>query len=195
MFDTARAAVSGRDAAKTRKQSPRFQLWQGIGKCALCGGALHSYSNGRKDARLYLRCYNAKKGACAAGSIRIDSLEPIFKEILAKLNVLALVQGSASTINADLEVVTGQLLGERAKLWDYKAAFAGRQSSTILDLIYEAEGTIAKLEAQELQHIAALASDQIIDRADFFARLDLETYAGRSRASSILKSVSRWKLS
>jgi DNA invertase Pin-like site-specific DNA recombinase len=188
-FDSARAAVSGRFSSKTRKQSPRFQLWQGIGQCALCGSPLHSYSNGRKDAPTYLRCYDAKKGTCTAGSIRVDSLEPVFKEILAKLNVLALVQSSASTINAKLEAVTGQLIGERAKLKDFKATYAAKQSSTILDLIYETEAAISMLEAQEATHVADLAADQIIDKADFFARLDLESYAGRSRANSILKRL------
>ena len=188
-FDSARAAVSGRFSAKTRKQSERFQLWQGIGKCALCQSPLHSFTNGRKDAPVYLRCYNAKKGICTAGSIRADSLETIFKEILAKLNVLALVQSSASTINAKLEVVTGTLIGERAKLKEFKDAYAGKRSATVLDLIYETEVTIATLETEKSGYVADLAADQIVDKADFFARLDLETYVGRSRANSILKRL------
>ena len=188
-FESARAAVSGRNSAKSRKQSERFQLWQGISKCALCQSPLHSFTNGRKDAPVYLRCYNAKKGICTAGSIRADSLEPIFKEILAKLNVLALVQSSASTINAKLEVVTGKLIGERAKLKEFKDAYASKRSATVLDLIYETEVTIDTLETEESGYVADLAADQIIDKDDFFARLDLETYVGRSRANSILKRL------
>jgi len=188
-FDSARAAVSSRDATKSRKQSRTYQIWQGIGKCALCDSPLHSYSNGRKDAPMYLRCYNAKKGLCTAGSIRAEMLEPVFKEMLAKLNVLALVQSSASTINAKLSAVLGELIGERAKLAKLKAAYKERQSETVLSLIYEAEDAIATLAAQEEQHNADLAADQIVDKEDFFARLDLESFAGRSRANSIVKRL------
>lgn len=188
-FNSARAAVGSRDATKSRKQSRKYQIWQGIGKCALCGSALHSYSNGRKEAPMYLRCYNAKKGLCTAGSIRADTLEPVFKETLAKLNVLALVQSSASTINGKLNAVVGQLIGERAKLAKLKATYKERQSETVLSLIYEAEDAIAALAAREDQHNADLAADQIVDKEDFFSRLDLESFAGRSRANSIVKRL------
>lgn len=188
-FDSARAAVSGRDATKTRKQSRTYQIWQGIGKCSICGSPLHSYSNGRKDAPMYMRCYNAKKGLCTAGSVRADTLEPVFKEMLAKLNVLALVQSSASTINAKLEAVTGELIGERAKLAKLKTTYKERQSDTVLSLIYETEDIIAALVAQQDKHNADLAADQIVDKADFFARLDLASFAGRARANSILKRL------
>jgi len=64
-FERARAAVSGRDAGKSRKQTPDFQIWQGLAKCALCESALHTYSNGRKDAQgkpvlRLMRCYADK---------------------------------------------------------------------------------------------------------------------------------------
>jgi chorismate mutase len=188
-FDSARAMVGSRDATKTRKQSPHFQIWQGIGKCALCGSPLHSYSNGRKDAPVYMRCYNAKKGICTAGSIRADTLEPVFKEMLAKLNVLALVQSSARAISSKLDAVIGELIGERAKLAEFAADYKARASATIRDLIYEAEATIARLEASEATLHADLAADEVIDKADFIARLDLESYPGRSRANNILKRL------
>jgi len=192
-FERARAAVAGRDAAKARKQTPEFQVWQGIAKCALCGSPLHSYSNGRKKegkpAPRWMRCYAAKKGLCEAGSLSVAKLEPLFKEILAKLNVLALVQSSASAINTKLEVVTGQLVAERAKLDDFKTAYAARRSSTVLDLIYETEAAVEALEAQERQHLTDLAADQVIDKQDFFAKLDLHSFPGRSRANSILKRL------
>ena len=193
-FEAARAAVAGRNAGKARKQTPEFQLWQGIAKCQLCGSAMHTYGNGRKPkegetAPRWMRCYQAKKGKCEAGSIAVRSMEPAFKEILAKLNILALVQSSASAINAKLEVVTGQLVAERAKLEDFKADYAARRSDTIRDLLYETEDRIAALVEQEQEHLADLAADQIIDKADFFARLDLKSFPGRSRANSILKRL------
>jgi DNA invertase Pin-like site-specific DNA recombinase len=188
-FDSVRAVVSSRNAAKTRKQSPTFQIWQGISRCALCGNPLHSYSNGRKDAPVYLRCFNAKKGLCTAGSIRADKLEPVFKEMLAKLNVLALVQSSASTINAKLEAVMGELIAARTKLAKLKATYKERDSDTVLSLIYETEDTIAALVAQEDRYTADLAADQIVDKDDFFARLDLVSFAGRSRANGIVKRL------
>ena len=200
-FESARAATSGRAHTKARKQTPDFQIWQGIAACSLCGGALHTYSNGRtpkpvdpESAPLpplrWMRCYNAKKGKCEAGSIAVSKMEPVFKEILAKLNVLALVQSSASAINAKLEVVSGQLAGELAKLKGYKATYAARQSDTILDLIYETEAAIRSLKARQQELSAELAADEIVDKDDFFSRLDLHTFPGRSRANSILKRLS-----
>lgn len=193
-FERARAAVSGRDAGKSRKQTPDFQIWQGLAKCALCESALHTYSNGRKDAQgkpvlRLMRCYAAKKGKCKAGSINVAITEPIFKEILAKLNILALVQSSASTVNAKLEVLAGKLIAERVKLAKFKSDYAKRQSDTILELIYETGDTINALEVEEQAYVSELATNQIIDKEEFFSKLDLSSYPGRSRANSILKRL------
>jgi DNA invertase Pin-like site-specific DNA recombinase len=195
MFDQARAATTGRNITKARRHPPEFQIWQGIALCALCGSPLHSYSNGRKPketgkpAPRWMRCYNARKGKCEAGSISVASCEPVFAHILAKLNILALVQSSANAVNTKLEVVTGKLVAERAKLADFKATYAAKRSSTILDLIYETEAYIEALAEQERTYLATLAADQIVDTTDFFAKLDLRSTPGRSRANSILKRL------
>lgn len=193
-FEKARIAVATRNSTKARKQTPEFQVWQGLAVCALCGSPLHSYSNGRKPpegqkAIRWMRCYAAKKAKCDAGSIQVNKLEPVFKEILAKLNILALVQSSASEINAKLEVVSGKLVAERAKLADFKKAYATRRSETVLSLIYETEEAVEALETQEKDYMSDLAADQIVDKEDFFARLDLHSFPGRSRANSILKRL------
>lgn len=189
-FDRARATVSARYITGARRQSPRFQIWQGIAKCQLCQSRLHTFNKGKKGAQLgYMRCYNAKKGVCTAKQIRLDKSEVVFKEVLAKLNILALVQSSASSLNAQLDAVVGHLIGEREKLAEFKAAYKKRPSATVLDLIYEAEATVSTLEAQESDITAHLAADAVIDKADFFARLDLESYESRARASGILKRL------
>jgi hypothetical protein len=124
-----------------------------------------------------------------AASIAVEKTEPVFKEILAKLNVLALVKSNSNAINTKLETVTGQLVAERSKLTKFKADYAKRQSDTILDLIYETESAIAALVAQEQTLITELAADQIIDKEEFFAKLDLHSFTGRSRANSVLKRL------
>ncbi|MBQ5946410.1 recombinase family protein [Massilia sp. ST3] len=193
-FERARAAVTSRDAAKARKQTPDYQIWQGIARCALCGSPLHSYGNGRKPKEgespaRWMRCYNAKKGKCTAGSIAVARTEQVFKQILAKLNVLALVKSSANAINTKLEVVTGQLVAERAKLADFKRDYAAKRSLTVLDLVIETEAVIEALVKQEQTLTSDLAADQIIDKEEFFAKLDLHSFPGRSRANSILKRL------
>ena len=196
-FEKARTATEGRNHHKARKHPPEFQIWQGLATCALCGSRLHSYGTGKKvkgkliegNKQRWIRCYAAKRGKCEAVSIRLDKLEPVFKEVLAKLNVLALVQSNASEINAKLDVVTGKLLAERAKLAEFKDAYATRRSETVLSLIYETEDAVEALVTQESGYIADLAADKIVDKADFFSRLDLESFAGRSRANSILKRL------
>jgi len=194
MFEKARITVKTRDTTKARKQTPEFQVWQGLAVCALCGSPLHTYSNGRKPpegkkAIRWMRCYAAKKAKCSAGSIQVNKLEPVFKETIAKLNILALVQSSASEINAKLEVVSGKLVAERAKLAEFKKAYATRQSETILSLIYETEEAVEALGTQEKDYMSDLAADKIVDKEDFFARLDLHSFPGRSRANSILKRL------
>jgi DNA invertase Pin-like site-specific DNA recombinase len=194
LFEKARIAVATRSSTKARKQTAEFQVWQGLAICALCGSPLHSYSNGRKPAEgqkaiRWMRCYAAKKAKCGAGSIQVNKLEPVFKEILAKLNILALVQSSASEINAKLEVVSGKLVAERAKLADFRNAYATRRSETVLSLIYETEEAVEALEVQEKDYMSDLAADKIVDKEDFFARLDLHSFPGRSRANSILKRL------
>jgi DNA invertase Pin-like site-specific DNA recombinase len=190
LFDSARAAVTARFIARGGKQSPRFQIWQGIAKCYLCGGAMHTFNKGAKSvATGYIRCYNAKKRACTAKQIRLDHTELAFKEMLAKLNVLALVQSSARAISAKLDAVMGELIGERTKLAAFTADYNDHVSPTIRNLIYATEATIARLEASEATLQAELAADQVIDKADFFARLDLESYPGRARANGILKRL------
>ena len=193
-FERAKAATAGRNAGKSRMQTPEFQVWQGIAKCARCGSPMHTYGNGRKPkegqtAPRWMRCYAAKKAKCDTASISVQSIEPVFAEILAKLNILALVQSSASAINAKLEVVTGQLIAERAKLTDIAKDYTETRSPILRALLLEAEAVVLALEKQEQQHLADLAADQIIDKADFFARLDLHSFPGRSRANSILKRL------
>jgi DNA invertase Pin-like site-specific DNA recombinase len=193
-FEAARGAVAGRNAGKARKQTPEFQIWQGIAKCEYCGSPMHTYGNGRKPkegetAPRWMRCYNAKKAKCEAGSIAVKSMEPVFAEILAKLNILALIQSSAAAINARLEVVTGQLVTERSKLTDITKDYAETRSPTLRAMLLGTEATVLALEEQEKQHLADLAADQIIDKADFFARLDLKSFPGRSRANGILKRL------
>jgi hypothetical protein len=148
----------------------------------------HKGSKGVEDG--YIRCYSALKGVCKAKRTRLDESEQFFKEMLAKLNILALVQHSSSTIAANLEATIGQLVAERDKLAEYKAAYEKRRSHTVLELIYEAEATIDRLEADEATQQAELAADEIVDKEDFFARLDLASYTGRSRANGILKRLS-----
>jgi hypothetical protein len=85
------------------------------------------------------------------------------------------VQSSSTAIAAQLEAVTGKPIAEREKLAEFAAAYKKRQSGTVLDLIYEAEAAIQRLEADDVRLHAELAADQIVDKADFFARLDLES--------------------
>ena len=190
-FDSARAAVDGRFRVRTGKQSARFQVWQGIAKCQLCGSPMHTFHKGSKGVlEGYLRCSSALKGVCPAKRTRVDESEQFFKEMLAKLNILALVQHSSSTIAANLEATVGQLVAEREKLAEYRKAYQKRRSDTVLELIYEAEDTITRLEAMEASQQAELAADEVVDKEDFFARLDLTSYAGRARANGILKRLS-----
>jgi hypothetical protein len=56
-------------------------------------------------------------------------------------------------------------------------------------MIADADDEIARLQQEETELAKALAADTITNKADFFSRLDLESYEGRARANELLKRL------
>ncbi|WP_339080834.1 recombinase family protein [Pseudomonas sp. TMP9] len=79
--------------SKATKPSINFNVWQGIAKCELCSESMHLVNKGTPPkGSKYLRCYGAAKGVCRGKLVRLDRSEEIFREILAKVDSLSLVQ-------------------------------------------------------------------------------------------------------
>lgn len=188
-FYAAQKATTDRFRARSTKQPPRFNVWSKLLKCTHCRAALNLYSKG-KEQRKYLRCYEAAKGRCQAKAIRLDRSEEVFKELLTKVNSLSLVQSDARSLQAQLNELEGRIAVLQRDMTENLEFLRARPSPAIRALVADADDEIARLEEKRVELEKALAADRITDKADFFARLDLESYEGRSRANELLQRLS-----
>lgn len=190
VFLRAKAARVQRQTSRATKQSSNFNIWQGIAKCQLCGDAMHLINKGQAPkGYTYLQCFLAKKGRCHNGSIRIEQTEAVFKEILTKVDSLALVQGQSAEILAKLEVVEGQLAEVFTKLERTTEAFNESQSTTVAQFLRTLEKELDHYQTEREVLRQQLASSQITSKGDFFNRLDLVSFEGRAAANSLLKRL------
>jgi hypothetical protein len=138
---------------------------------------------------VYLHCSRARKGLCKAKAVRFDRSEIAFREMLAKVDSLALVQDSSAKLGKELSAVEGRLAEQRDKLRQFKADLKTRYTSVVSELVHETEQEVKGLIAQRDSLQAALASESITSKEDFFAKLDLVSYEGRARANALLKRL------
>jgi len=189
-FNQALEATHGRRVGGATNPTEHYNLWQGISKCALCQGSMHKINKGRPPrGNNYLHCINARKGICAAKHVRLDQSEIVFKEILAKVDSLSLVQDSSAAIEKLILASKGQLFEQETKLAECKASLSRRITSIVEDLAYECEQQIKALKKEIAALDIELASESIVDKQHFFSKLDLESYEGRYRANGLLKRL------
>lgn len=194
MFYQAQQATASRSIAGATKQTERFNVWQGVSRCLQCLSALHLVNKGKPPkGNTYLHCANARKGLCTAKAIRLDRSELVFKQILAKVDSLSLIQDSSASISKQITAIEGRLSIENGKQAEYKAALKARYSATLDDLVYECEQVISALIKEKEALLIDLASETITNKDDFFAKLDeggiLTSYEGRYRANALLKRL------
>lgn len=193
MFFEAQSAMQGRRVAGATKQSKIFNVWQGLAKCGLCGASMHLINKGKPPkGNTYLHCINARKGMCTGKMLRLDGSELVFKEILAKVDSLSLVQDSSGKLAKELAVTNGRLSEQRTKLLGYVAGLEDGYSSALGNAISRTEQLITELEVTAVQLQTNLASEEITSKDDFFAKLDMESYEGRNRANALLKRLKIW---
>lgn len=196
-FYAANGAMTDRFKGKVTKQSGNFNLWQKIAKCATCGEALHTASKGqdkskeggKNERRTYMQCREARKGKCTGKAVRLDKSEVVFKELLAKVNSLSLIQSNVHSIQADLHAVDARITEQQATLQEHMTFLRGRPSPSLRQLVAECEDEIATLELKRVELEQALATDRIEDKDSFFAKLDLTSKEGRARANGLLRRL------
>jgi DNA invertase Pin-like site-specific DNA recombinase len=187
-FYDAQNAVTERFVTGAKKQSRQYNVWQRILKCTRCGASLNVYTKGAKQPH-YLRCYEAGKGKCDARSIRLDRADDVFKELLTKVNSLALVQSDARSLQAQLNEVRGRMAEQQRLQAENLEFLRTRQSASLRLMVADADDEIARLQEREVELEKALAADRITNKEDFFARLDLVSREGRARANELLKRL------
>lgn len=191
LFYQAQEATQGRLIARATKQTKNYQIWQGIAICLLCQKPLHYVNKGLPPrGRTYLICSDKRKGVCKAKHIRYDIAESGFRELLTKVDSLALVRDSSGKIERELREVSGKLIEQRRMLEKHKAAAKiYTEDDTIYGLLAAAGAEVRQLVKRQDELSVLLAADRIIDKEKFFERLDLITYEGRERANSLLKRL------
>jgi DNA invertase Pin-like site-specific DNA recombinase len=189
-FYAARAAIEGRRVSKATKQSKRCNVWQGIARCWHCDSPMHLINKGSTPkGNTYLACAKSRKGLCNAKMVRLDRSELVVREVLAKVDSLALVQDASTKIMKDLAEVDGRLSEQRKKLKELQELLENARSISLAASIARCEGEIQSLELRRTELLTALAADRIVDKDDFLSRLDLDSYEGRSKANTLLKRL------
>lgn len=190
VFYQAQAVRAERRVHKTGKQAARFNVFQGIFKCATCGDAMHLVNKGRPPkGSTYLQCHSARKGVCNNGYIRADGTENVLLEVLAKLDSLSLVQASEGQTIKELAAVDGKFHATNERLTSAAELMNEAPSRSLALLVQKLEDELAILRETQQRLKEQLAVNQVVSKKDFFDRLDLVTFEGRHSANSLLKRL------
>ncbi|MDV6878127.1 recombinase family protein [Pseudomonas aeruginosa] len=179
-----------RKAYGSTKNSKEFNIWQGIAKCGLCGGAMHLVNKGGNLK--YLRCYNSAKGVCQARSLRLDITEVAYREVLAKVDSLSLVQDAHAKIKKDLDVADAkyvQLIERQGKLMSQAANVDIDLPDLFVQMLSELQQEVDICSKLREKLRSDLQKDRIINKSEFFSRLDLVSQEGRAKSNYLLKSL------
>lgn len=175
------------------KTSKNFNVWAGILHCR-CGGAMHILG---KQEKRYYKCTNKVKGLCNSGMVGAPRAEKVFREVLAKVDSLSLVQDNSSSIAKQISILEGRLGDLKAKHSETEKLHEEIPSRSSAKILAALEAETEQLETEKRILHEQLATDIVTNKEDFFRRLDLVSYEGRVAANNLLKRlhirVSVWK--
>lgn len=193
VFYAAQSAREERKDYKSTRQTKEFNVWQGIAKCSICGQSMHLVNKGKKPkGGKYLRCYGAAKGTCDNKQVRLDRSELVFKEILAKVDSLSLVQDAQGKLKNELSVVNAkmsEISGKLDELSNQILSFGAKLPGTLVAVIAKLEDELDILKSEKARLLLDLQREKIINKDEFFDRLDMNSYDGRARANSLIKNL------
>ncbi|PTC16537.1 hypothetical protein C0J26_30070 [Pseudomonas baetica] len=173
-----------RDVSKVTNQSTNFNLWSKIAICSYCGSAMHLVDKGRPPkGQKYLRCSKSSKGACDNKSIRLDQSELIFKEMLAKINLIGVVKNDVVALRNNITELSGRISATSLKLQDLNELIKEYPSASLAQSIKEVDLQIQNYISERDRLTGLVAAQHVIDKARFMADLDLNTYEGRYLAN------------
>lgn len=185
-FYRAQAARGSRRLHKITKQTTNFNVMAGIFFCFDCGAVMHLQS---QRGHKYYKCSHTIRGMCSAGVVSASRTETVFREILAKLDSLSLVQDSAGAIRKKLDVAEGRGEELRAKLAAAEDAHNEYPSRTTAKLLHELESQLASMDAEKDSLLQQMAVDRVVSKSDFFQKLDLTSFEGRNAANNLTKRL------
>lgn len=182
----AQAARASRREHKVTNTSTNFNVLAGILHCYKCEGVMHLQGmRGRK----YYKCCNTQRGMCDAGVIGAPRSELVFKEILAKVDSLSLVQDSSGSLNRQIQIIEGKLEELKNKQTEAEESHTEFPSRVTARILQSLEIDIESLETEQGNLRQQLAADKVISKEDFFKKLDLTSYEGRAAANNLMKRL------
>ena len=139
----------------------------------------------------YLRCYGNAKGTCTNKLVRLSLSENVFREILAKVDSLSLIQDSAKALQQQLAASLGKSQEDQKRLDTLNAQIlsVGELPPSLVKTMSELDQRLAKEISTQEQLKADIARESIVSRDDFFKRLDMVTFEGRAAANNLLKRL------
>ena len=182
----AHAARSSRKTHNITKTTTNFNVLAGILNCYKCGALMHL--QGQRE-RKYYKCSKSTKGMCGAGIISAPRTEAVFKEILTKVDSLSLVQDSSGSLQKSLQILEGRIAELKAKQLEAEASHNEFPSRITAKLLHELEASIGTLEAERSTLTEQLAADKVMNKENFFEKLDLVSFEGRVAANNLIKRL------
>ena len=119
----------------------------------------------------------------------MNKCEAVFRQMLARLDSVALVQDNAGKITAQLDELGGRLTERQALYKKMSGTLRTRFTDALNDIVFDLEQEIKGLRAQQEQLKKALANERVGSFAEFLEKVDLESYEGRSRANTLCKRL------
>ncbi|MDM1709592.1 recombinase family protein [Pseudomonas sp. 165] len=191
LFLQVQAARTTRNVSKATKSSANFNVWQGLAKCALCGDAMHLVNKGRPPkGGKYLRCYSSAKGRCTNKLVPLAASELVYMEILAKVNSLSLVQDSQARIQkeiASIDIRLDLIKKRQAQISSQLLDVNGDLPAFVLETAMRIDQDLKELKSKKSELKRDAQREKILDKKDFFEKLDLVSFEGRAKANYLLK--------
>lgn len=193
LFFQAQSARSTRNVSKATKAAANFNVWQGLAKCSMCGESMHLVNKGRPPkGGKYLRCYGSAKGRCTNKIVQLAASELAYMEILAKVDSLSLVQDSQAKIRKEITKIDLQLDMIKKRQAEIESQLLNVNDdlpSFVIQAASRFEQEFKELKRKKNDLERDSQREKIINKEDFFARLDLLSFEGRARANYLLKAL------
>ncbi|MHA6136677.1 recombinase family protein [Pseudomonas mohnii] len=190
MFYSASYARNQRRVGKVTNQTKNFNVWSKLIVCSKCRSPMHLVNKGRPPKGFkYLRCFASAKGACSVKLIRLEIAELAFREVLAMFNSLPLVKDNEKEARNKIMTLKWRISSLYKDLERFQEMMMVAPSITLSNAAAAKEEELHLCEAELERQNSELAKSTIFNKSDFFDRLDLESYEGRSAANLYLRNL------